>query len=168
MTSKTCLPSWRSPLTKPKLLLFRSAGALDAAAAESLGLTWTDEKPVARHLVEASITEQELALDQAIVYLETKKNLLLGHLDDGVQIRFLVALTKVKNAEAMRDHLIGVISSLEYLLDAIKMTETHFNWKQQCDEILLREPLRFSVKEDCDQPVEALKKMVLTHYKHVL
>jgi hypothetical protein len=163
--SKSPPRTWLTPLTKSKLMMLRNPAAMDVFALEPLELTWTDEdKLTARTFVQSSIKEQELALKQACDFLETKKNLLLGQMDNGVEMNVRTSLTQVKNAEAMRDHLMGVISSFEHLLNEIDNSETNFAWKEQCHEILSREPIQFSAKEDCNQPIHELKEMVRLHF----
>jgi hypothetical protein len=126
----------------------------------SFDQTWLNEKPLALQYVQAKITELEKALDVTLEAQESVKSLALGRLESGVKMSLLIALTQLKNTEASRDHLFGVIGSLEHLQCDIEDSLTSFDWKRRCNEILDRDQLRFSVKDDVSRSFDELKEQV--------
>ena len=92
--------------------------------------------------------------------LDATKTLALGRLESGVKMSLLIALTQLKNTEATRDHLFGVIGSLEHVCCDIEDAMSSFDWKHRCDEILDRGQLRFSVKDESSRSFEELKEQV--------
>jgi hypothetical protein len=125
--------------------------------------SWEEEKTLADPYVQIRITSQEAALENASKAIETSVNMVLCRIDSGSKMTFMIAFTQLKNCEAERDHLFGVIGALEYLRQEIEDSYEPFDWKRQCDEIMQREPLKFSVKDDGDLSFDELKEQVRSY-----
>ena len=162
-SSRSRLDSLRAGIGKPKLSLFGSKDSDTLFASSSSqfpDLPWSEEKTPADAYVKVRITEQEMALAVVLQSIAATKRLVLSRIDGGNKMAFLVAYTQLRNAEANRDHLFGIIGQLEYLRKEIEDASEYFTWKSQCHEILRRKPLRFSVKDDEHHSFVSLKEEV--------
>jgi hypothetical protein len=158
------IDSIRFGLSKPRLILFGSNDSVASRTSTSSfaqsDRSWEEEKALADPYVQVRLNEQEAVLENVEKAIETTKNLVLTRIDDGSKMTFLIAYTQLKNSEAERDHLFGVIGQLEYLRREIEDSDEYFDWKRQCDEILKAEPLKFSVKDDDNLTFDELKEQV--------
>ena len=154
--------SLRFSIAKPKLSLFGdSSYGTPTRAAVPAEPSWpVDDKEQARAYVESRLSEQEQALEQTMKAIMSLRTLLMARLEGGNKMAFLVAFTQVRNAEARRDLLIGMVGSLEYLQSVVEEAKERFEWKQQCDLILERKPLYVSIKDTNHLSFHELKDQV--------
>jgi hypothetical protein len=152
----------RGAMTKPKMSLF--GGMSSSSSATPAKPLWdAADKQVAIEYVESKIAEHEQVLETTLESLETTKPLVLSRLECGIKMSLLIALTQLKNIEATRDHLYGVVGSLEHLHCEIGEAEHPIDYLQRCNEILRREPLKFSVKDESERSFDELKAQVNTY-----
>ncbi|GKZ00354.1 hypothetical protein MPSEU_000988400 [Mayamaea pseudoterrestris] len=160
-------PSRIRNFVKPKFLLFGSSNdsASVSSALSVYDRSWDDDKVLADPYVLVRIHEQEHKLEHVSQNIESIKNVLLCRCSNGGgnEMTFRISLAQFKNANADRDHLLGVIGSLEYLRREIEDSEERFDWKKQCDDLVTGEPLRFSVKDDGNLSLDELKEQVQSY-----
>lgn len=163
MACQRRIDALRFALTKPKLSLFSVGDSASLSVTSTLSLvdrSWAEEKSLADPYLHMRLSEQEAALVKATKSIESVKMLVLSRLESGNKMTFLIAYTQLKNAEAERDHIMGIIGQLEYLRREVESADEPFDWKAECGVILHREPIRFSVKDEGDIALEELKGQV--------